>query len=132
MSVSGTTKRKSRKSRKQMYEQRLVRLGRLLQAQAEGEIAAIIARRRTQEARFYSEAVDRLEEGTYGICQECGEKISAARLRAKPSAVLCLSCQSDYERRNSDSEEDMDGFANVSDSWEDSSGLSFGRATSRW
>jgi DnaK suppressor protein len=39
------------------------------------------------------QAMDRLEDGTYGLCQECEGEISAARLKALPFAHLCRSCQ---------------------------------------
>ena len=38
-------------------------------------------------------ALHRLDEGTYGQCANCGEAIPEARLIAKPSVSLCLSCQ---------------------------------------
>src|SRR5262245_22549195 len=38
-------------------------------------------------------ALARIEDGTYGICQECEEPISAKRLAALPTAVLCIRCQ---------------------------------------
>ena len=37
-------------------------------------------------------ALQRLEEGNYDICAECGGKIPIARLRAKPAASLCIEC----------------------------------------
>jgi DnaK suppressor protein len=39
------------------------------------------------------EALDRIEIGTYGICQECGEEISKQRLMARPVATLCIDCK---------------------------------------
>jgi DnaK suppressor protein len=42
-------------------------------------------------------ALMRLEEGTYGLCQECDRPIAPARLRALPFAALCRSCQEDAE-----------------------------------
>ncbi len=39
------------------------------------------------------EALRRLDEGTYGICQACGSAIDAARLDVLPYASLCLRCQ---------------------------------------
>ena len=39
------------------------------------------------------EALNRLEEGTYGNCFECGEEISQQRLRALPFAVRCKDCE---------------------------------------
>jgi DnaK suppressor protein len=43
------------------------------------------------------EALGRIEEGVYGECEECGEKISDARLKAIPWAPLCISCQEEKE-----------------------------------
>ena len=37
-------------------------------------------------------AVERLETGTYGVCQECGTAIGAERLEARPTARTCISC----------------------------------------
>ena len=39
------------------------------------------------------EALRRLEEGSYGVCIECGTEIPAVRLRALPFATRCLACQ---------------------------------------
>lgn len=39
------------------------------------------------------DALRRLDAGTYGTCERCGEKIEFARLEALPSATLCLSCK---------------------------------------
>jgi DnaK suppressor protein len=40
-----------------------------------------------------TEALHRLEEGTYGNCFECGDEIAEARLRALPFAVRCKDCE---------------------------------------
>ncbi|MGB9375941.1 MAG: TraR/DksA C4-type zinc finger protein, partial [Mycobacteriales bacterium] len=37
-------------------------------------------------------ALAKLDDGTYGICDACGEPIAAARLRAMPDSVQCLAC----------------------------------------
>lgn len=42
-------------------------------------------------------AIQRLEDGTYGICEECGEEISVARLKARPVTKLCINCKSRQE-----------------------------------
>lgn len=39
------------------------------------------------------EALERIDRGTYGICKDCGEAISAARLRAIPWTRSCISCK---------------------------------------
>jgi DnaK suppressor protein len=42
-------------------------------------------------------ACDRLENGHYGLCQECAEEISFERLRAVPTALYCVDCQAQHE-----------------------------------
>lgn len=42
-------------------------------------------------------ALDRLDEGTFGYCYECGKEISSRRLRALPFAVRCTDCESARE-----------------------------------
>lgn len=44
------------------------------------------------------EAIRKIDEGTYGICEECGEEISEKRLSILPAAVLCIDCKEDRER----------------------------------
>lgn len=43
------------------------------------------------------EALERLETGTFGICEECGEDISAQRLKARPVTTLCIECKKRQE-----------------------------------
>ncbi len=44
-------------------------------------------------------ALDRLEKGTYGQCESCGEAIGKNRLMAFPRATLCMTCKQREERR---------------------------------
>lgn len=44
-------------------------------------------------------ALKRISEGRYGICLKCGKKIPEERLRAMPSAVLCIECKNAEEKR---------------------------------
>ena len=39
-------------------------------------------------------ALEKFEQGTYGLCDKCGEPIDPARLEALPQASLCLACKS--------------------------------------
>ena len=43
------------------------------------------------------QAIARLDDGTYGVCEECDGEISAARLKALPFAHLCRNCQEEAE-----------------------------------
>lgn len=44
------------------------------------------------------EALERIEDGSFGICEECGEEIGTARLKARPVTTLCIKCKSDQEK----------------------------------
>ena len=44
-------------------------------------------------------ALARIDAGTYGHCERCGDSISKARLQAFPRATLCVSCKQREERR---------------------------------
>lgn len=43
-------------------------------------------------------ALKRMDEGTYGVCSNCGKSISADRMEALPYATLCVECQKLQER----------------------------------
>lgn len=45
------------------------------------------------------EALERIEDGEFGICEECGEDIGAARLRARPVTTYCIDCKTEQERQ---------------------------------
>ncbi len=45
------------------------------------------------------EALARVADGTFGECEECGEMISAGRLKARPVTTLCIACKSEQERK---------------------------------
>ncbi|HEY2442077.1 MAG TPA: TraR/DksA C4-type zinc finger protein [Streptosporangiaceae bacterium] len=44
-------------------------------------------------------ALARMIEGTYGVCESCGQAIGKARLQAFPRATMCVSCKQREERR---------------------------------
>ena len=43
------------------------------------------------------EALRRLDDGEYGVCEECGENIGIERLKARPVTTLCIECKSSQE-----------------------------------
>jgi len=63
------------------------------------ELAFEVRGRPVERANRLSEALDRLRSGDYGICQICGEPISAGRLQAIPEVTTCVACQDAAERR---------------------------------
>ncbi len=43
------------------------------------------------------EALEKIEKGEYGACEECREEIGQGRLKAMPLAKLCVNCQEDFD-----------------------------------
>ena len=50
--------------------------------------------------RNIDDALERIEEGTFGICDACEKKINRERLKAVPYASLCINCQREEELGN--------------------------------
>jgi DnaK suppressor protein len=46
-----------------------------------------------------AKALEKIDEGTYGLCESCGQPIDAARVKALPHVLLCLTCKKAEERR---------------------------------
>ncbi|SOB58552.1 Transcriptional regulator, TraR/DksA family [Pseudodesulfovibrio profundus] len=64
---------------------------------AQQGVNVAMQRRRMARMGEYENALKRLSQTDYGICEECGEEIGIARLKANPSARLCVTCQSAVE-----------------------------------
>jgi DnaK suppressor protein len=47
-------------------------------------------------------ALQKIEAGEFGICEECNEEISVKRLEARPETSLCIRCKEDQERQEKD------------------------------
>jgi DnaK suppressor protein len=45
------------------------------------------------------EALERIANGTYGVCEDCGEDISVKRLKARPVTTQCIECKTEEEAR---------------------------------
>ena len=52
----------------------------------------------TAELGAIDAALERLAQGQYGQCSDCGSEIPAARLEAWPMALRCIGCQSAFEK----------------------------------
>lgn len=62
---------------------------------------SIELRKRDRERKLIlkiSKAIQKTEDGTYGICEECGHEISESRLRVRPEANLCIKCKEEQEK----------------------------------
>ena len=53
--------------------------------------------RESKLMRKIQESLDKIEDGTYGICEMCEEDISVARLKARPVARFCITCKKKME-----------------------------------
>ncbi|OLB00209.1 MAG: hypothetical protein AUH77_08270 [Candidatus Rokubacteria bacterium 13_1_40CM_4_69_39] len=69
-----------------------------IQANERREIGFATRELLVERVNRLSAALDRLSEGEYGTCVECGEEISPARLRAMPEVQTCVRCQDRIER----------------------------------
>ena len=72
-------------------QQSVGRLSRMDALQGQAMAKATGARREAQRARIQA-AFQRMDEGEFGFCQDCGEEIATKRLDLDPTAPLCISC----------------------------------------
>ena len=49
-----------------------------------------------------NKALLKIEDGSFGVCEECSEEISVKRLEARPETTLCIRCKEDQERAEKD------------------------------
>ncbi|HSC24772.1 MAG TPA: TraR/DksA family transcriptional regulator [Candidatus Babeliales bacterium] len=52
-----------------------------------------------EEYRGISKALERIKEGEYGLCIDCGNPISEKRLSSFPGTMRCLACQENFEEK---------------------------------
>lgn len=62
------------------------------------EVALGLFENRSGELREVSLALDRIQRGTYGFCEDCRQAIDFERLQAVPEARLCLACKLEEEK----------------------------------
>lgn len=67
------------------------RLSRLDSMQMQ-QMALEMERRQKAELERLEEALEHIKDGSYGICENCRDEISEARLQAMPDAILCIKC----------------------------------------
>ena len=75
----------------ELDQTRVGRLSRMDARQAQA-MSKETGRRRRQQILQIEAALKRLDDDEYGYCQECGEKIAAARLQIDPTVLLCIGC----------------------------------------
>ena len=68
-----------------------------VQQALEHEMVLATRSRLHERARQLAGALERLRDGRYGVCEECGDAIAPARLVALPEVATCVACQSRRE-----------------------------------
>jgi DnaK suppressor protein len=63
-----------------------------------GDLEIHVAEVDVRELKQIEDALARIKEGHYGVCEQCGRSIKKARLKAIPFATLCVSCKEEEER----------------------------------
>jgi DnaK suppressor protein len=70
---------------------------------ASNDSNAALAKRLLERQQSYVKRIDialaKIDDGTYGECEGCGEMISAKRLLARPIAVMCILCKEKQEQK---------------------------------
>jgi DnaK suppressor protein len=62
------------------------------------EISSILTDRERGKLEAIDEALGRVDDGSYGVCENCGGDIAEKRLEAMPFTRLCVTCQGERER----------------------------------
>lgn len=91
------TKRKKRvrdaaEATRGLAEENKRRLLRALEAAKSGGNSQDVSRTQCKDKERIKAALQRIEEGTYGYCEQCGLKLPEAQLAAAPCAIRCISC----------------------------------------
>ncbi len=62
------------------------------------EINLLLTDRERKKLLLVDDALQRVDSGEYGVCDECGEDIAPGRLEAMPFTRLCVTCQGEFEQ----------------------------------
>ncbi len=72
----------------------------LAQALSDRQTTDILVHLLDENREQVERALERVRDGAYGICEACGHRIPAARLKYQPAATRCVECQSHWDRLN--------------------------------
>jgi DnaK suppressor protein len=95
--LAHTIQGKIRDARTGTTERRMPDQGESSELDVQEEIEFALIQMKAETLNKIDAALDRLQEGTYGDCFECGNEIAKARLGALPFAVRCKHCEDDRE-----------------------------------
>ncbi len=72
------------------------------------EITSQLIEVESRELARIEKALEKMQAGTYGVCEECGADIPLTRLYALPYATLCIRCQRELERQGTRERPEVD------------------------
>jgi DnaK suppressor protein len=72
------------------------------------EISLILTDRDRDKLQAITDALTRIDEGTYGVCESCESDIAEGRLEALPFTRLCINCQAEREKEAKTQKRDED------------------------
>ena len=79
------------------------------------QLSHILSDRDRKKLVEIDEALERIEDKTYGICEDCGKRVTSNRLKIMPFARLCITCKSESEQLGQFSKvEDETSYRNLS------------------
>jgi len=97
--VLGALQGQLRQARRDSTSREVLDEGKQSDADTHDDIAAALLQLTSETLTLINGALRRLQDGTYGVCVECGDTIAEARLRALPFAVRCRDCEEVHELR---------------------------------
>ena len=65
----------------------------------DARVLALLGHSDLREVRMLTDAIDRIDNGTYGVCEVCGGPIEPSRLRALPTTPTCFDCAFEADQR---------------------------------
>jgi len=65
---------------------------------SDSAIEAVISKKQQKELEEIEYAINKIEDGTYGICEMCEDEIGVERLKVKPQAKYCIVCREIVEK----------------------------------
>jgi DnaK suppressor protein len=80
-------------------EEALPDLGDRASAESDQTFSLRLLERGQKLTKKIEEALERIEDGTFGICEACGGEIAFRRLKARPVTTLCIDCKTDQEHQ---------------------------------
>lgn len=66
--------------------------------ESERNMLILLGQRERHLVQQIHAALNRIDDGSYGICRECGDTIPFKRLEVQPTSTLCVHCQQELER----------------------------------